>query len=179
MGYPWVAETVAVAWKHENVHIDTSVWSPKYYAPEFIQFGNTTGRRKVMFGTNFPQLGLKDCVDQVNTHLFAVRGGFRDASLKDFMGGECHSSSEATTHEIGETWIQAVKNESSGLKSNTLSTLVGVFCNAKSTGSGGKTCTMKEWHDVRFDVIKSPNAQDAEGNFLTAILEERQETAAD
>ena len=24
MGYPWVADTVAVAWKHENVYIDTS-----------------------------------------------------------------------------------------------------------------------------------------------------------
>jgi len=87
MGYPWTAETVAVAWKHENVYIDTSAWSPKYYAPEFIQFANTTGRKKVMFGTNFPQLGLKDCVDQVHTHLLAVKGGLRDTSVKDFMGG--------------------------------------------------------------------------------------------
>ncbi|EEU34404.1 uncharacterized protein NECHADRAFT_82251 [Fusarium vanettenii 77-13-4] len=87
MGYPWAAETVAVAWKHKNVYIDTSAWSPKYYAPEFITFANTTGRTKVMFGTNFPQLGLKECVDNVNTYLVGTKDGFRDASVKEFMGG--------------------------------------------------------------------------------------------
>ncbi|CAI7582715.1 unnamed protein product [Penicillium discolor] len=87
IGYPWAAETTAVAWKHKNVYIDTSAWSPKYYAPEFITFANTTGKDKVMFGTNFPQLGWKDCVDKVNTHLVGTKGGFRDSVVKGFMGG--------------------------------------------------------------------------------------------
>lgn len=87
IGYPWAAETVAVAWKHKNVYIDTSAWSPKYYAPEFIHFANTTGREKVMFGTNFPQLGWKACVDRVSEYLVDTKGGFRENSIKDFMGG--------------------------------------------------------------------------------------------
>lgn len=86
IGYPWAAETVAVSWKHKNVYIDSSAWSPKYYAPEFLHFANTTGREKCMFGTNFPQLGWKDCVDKVNGHLVGREGGLREKVVKDFMG---------------------------------------------------------------------------------------------
>jgi len=85
LGYPWAAETVSVAWKHQNVYIDTSAWSPKYYAPEFLAFANTTGRKKVMFGTNFPQLQWKDCVD--NVHEYVVKQGkLRPDHVGDFMG---------------------------------------------------------------------------------------------
>jgi uncharacterized protein len=87
IGYPWTAETVAVAWKHKNVYIDTSAWSPKYYPPELITFANTTGRYKVMFGTNFPQLGWKACVDNANQHLVNTKRGLREEVVKDFMGG--------------------------------------------------------------------------------------------
>lgn len=87
IGYPWAAETVAVAWKHKNVYIDTSAWSPKYYAKEFITFANTTGKTKVMFATSFPQLGLKDCVDKVDRYLVGTKEGLRDESVKGFMGG--------------------------------------------------------------------------------------------
>ena len=88
IGYPRAAETVAVAWKHKNAYIDTSAWSPKYYAPELIKFANTTGKHKVMFGTNWPQLGWKACVDRVNEHLVDTKDGFKDKStLAEFMGG--------------------------------------------------------------------------------------------
>lgn len=83
IGYPWAAETVAVAWKHENVYIDTSAWSPKYYAPELIKFANTTGKHKVMFGTNWPQLSWKTCVDRVHEYLTGTREGFKDKSTLD------------------------------------------------------------------------------------------------
>ena len=87
IGHPWAAETAAVAWKHKNVYIDSSAWSPKYYAPEFIKFANTTGGKKCMFGTNFPQLGLKACVENVDQYLVGTPNGFRDKVVKDFMGG--------------------------------------------------------------------------------------------
>lgn len=87
IGYPWTAETVGVAWKHKNVYIDTSAWSPKYYPQELITFANTTGSRKVMFGTNFPQLGWKACVDNVEQHLVNAKEGLRQKVLRDFMGG--------------------------------------------------------------------------------------------
>ncbi|KAJ9603082.1 hypothetical protein H2200_012377 [Cladophialophora chaetospira] len=92
IGYPWAAETVGVAWKHKNVYIDSSAWSPKYYAAEFVHFANTTGRKKCMFATNFPQLGFKACVDNVDKHLVNGKGlhgsgGLRKQCVEDFMGG--------------------------------------------------------------------------------------------
>jgi hypothetical protein len=86
-GYPWTAEMVGVAWKHRNVYIDTSAWSPKYYPPELVRFANTTGRKKVLFGTNFPQLSWSDCVRNVATHLVEKPGGLRKEVVRDFMGG--------------------------------------------------------------------------------------------
>jgi len=88
IGHPWTAEMVSVAWKHENVYIDTSAYSPKYYPPELIQFANTTGRKKVMFGTNFPQLQWRDCVQNVARHLTGgAKMALREGTLQDFMGG--------------------------------------------------------------------------------------------
>ncbi|KAK4865786.1 hypothetical protein LT330_009219 [Penicillium expansum] len=67
--YPWAAET------------------PKKYAPEFMTFANTTGKAKVMLGTNFPQLGWKECVDKRTNYLVGTKGDFRESVVKDYMGG--------------------------------------------------------------------------------------------
>jgi len=87
IGYPWTTEMVAVAWKHENVFIDTSAYLPKYYPAELVTFANTTGRKKVMFGTNFPQLTWNACVEGVSQHLVGQSNGLRKDVLADFMGG--------------------------------------------------------------------------------------------
>lgn len=65
IGYPWTDEMIGLAWKHENVFIDTSAYLPRYYPPQLIQFMKTYGKEKVLFGTNFPQLSLEKCVEQV------------------------------------------------------------------------------------------------------------------
>jgi uncharacterized protein len=65
IGYPWTDEMIGVAWKHENVYIDTSAYLPRYYPPQLIQYIKTYGKDKVLFGTNFPQLSLEKCVEQV------------------------------------------------------------------------------------------------------------------
>jgi predicted TIM-barrel fold metal-dependent hydrolase len=64
IGYPWTDEMIAVAWKHERVYIDTSAYLPAYYPPQLLQFMNSNGRNKVLFGTNFPQLALDKCAEQ-------------------------------------------------------------------------------------------------------------------
>lgn len=88
IGYPWTAEMIAVAWKHENVFIDTSAHLAKYYPPELVQFANTTGRKKVMFGTNFPQLTWAKCVEDVDRSLNGEgRLTLRADVMRDFMGG--------------------------------------------------------------------------------------------
>ena len=65
IGYPWTDEMIGLAWKHENVFIDTSAYLPRYYPPQLIQFMKSYGKEKVLFGTNFPQLSLEKCVTQV------------------------------------------------------------------------------------------------------------------
>ena len=50
--------------KHENVFIDTSAYLPKYYPFQLIQYMQTFGKDKVLFGTNFPQLKFQKCVSQ-------------------------------------------------------------------------------------------------------------------
>jgi predicted TIM-barrel fold metal-dependent hydrolase len=57
IGYPWTEEMVAVARKHENVYIDTSAYTAKRYPPELIRYlQSRSGRRKVLFGSNYPML---------------------------------------------------------------------------------------------------------------------------
>ena len=56
IGYPWTEESVAVATKHSNVYIDTSAYSVKRYPPELVRFMRGHGKRKVLFGTNYPMV---------------------------------------------------------------------------------------------------------------------------
>ena len=65
IGYPWTVEMIGVAWKHENVFIDTSAHAPRYYPAQLVQYLKTYGQDKVLFGTNFPQLSWEKCVQQV------------------------------------------------------------------------------------------------------------------
>ena len=65
IGYPWTEEMIGLAWKHDNVFIDTSAYLPRYYPPALLQFMKTYGREKVLFGSNFPQLPLDRCMAQV------------------------------------------------------------------------------------------------------------------
>ncbi len=65
IGHPWTDEMIGVAWKHENVFIDTSAYLPRYYPPQLVHYLKTYGQDKVLFGTNFPQLPFAKCVQQV------------------------------------------------------------------------------------------------------------------
>ena len=48
---------------------------------ELIQFANTVGKKKVMFGTNFPQLSWDACVASAHRDL-----KLRDSVKADFFG---------------------------------------------------------------------------------------------
>jgi len=56
IGYPWTQEMIAVATKYENVYIDTSAYTIRRYPPELVQYMKGHGRKKVMFGTNYPMI---------------------------------------------------------------------------------------------------------------------------
>lgn len=65
IGYPWTDEMIGLAWKHDNVHIDTSAYLPRYYPTALLHFMQSYGQDKVLFGSNFPQLSLSRCMQQV------------------------------------------------------------------------------------------------------------------
>jgi uncharacterized protein len=64
IGYPWTDEMISLAWKHENVYIDTSAYLPRYYPPQLLHYMNSYGQDKVLFATNFPMLKLDVCASQ-------------------------------------------------------------------------------------------------------------------
>jgi uncharacterized protein len=68
IGYPWTEEMVAVARKHANVYIDTSAYTTKRYPPELIAYMKTgSGRRKVLFGTNYPMVAPTSALAELDS----------------------------------------------------------------------------------------------------------------
>ncbi len=56
IGYPWTEEAIAVATKHPNFYIDTSAYTVGRYPPEIVRYMKSSGREKVLFGTNYPMI---------------------------------------------------------------------------------------------------------------------------
>lgn len=54
--FPWQDEALSVCLHKPRVYIDLSGWSPKYFAPNLIQYANTLLRDKVLFGSDYPMI---------------------------------------------------------------------------------------------------------------------------
>ncbi|HEX9806013.1 MAG TPA: amidohydrolase family protein [Alteraurantiacibacter sp.] len=52
--WPWVDESLSMALHKDNVFIDLSGWSPKYFMPQIIRYANTQLKHKMLFGSDFP-----------------------------------------------------------------------------------------------------------------------------
>jgi len=78
-GWPWVEEMISVSWKHPNVYIGTDAYAPKYWKPELINFINSWGQDKVMFGTDFPIIDFERATREVEAL------GFREVSKEKLM----------------------------------------------------------------------------------------------
>jgi predicted TIM-barrel fold metal-dependent hydrolase len=66
LGYPWTEETISLARKYENVYIDTSAWKPSRFPPSFVQWLRRGGRKKVLFGSNWPMIQPSACLAEVD-----------------------------------------------------------------------------------------------------------------
>lgn len=65
-GWPWVEEMIAMAWKHENVFIGTSMHLPRYWDSSLVSFMNSRrGIGKVLFGSDYPGLQYYEALEQV------------------------------------------------------------------------------------------------------------------
>jgi uncharacterized protein len=81
IGYPWTAEMVALATKYPNVYIDTSAYKATRYPRELVEFMRGHGRKKVLFGSNFPMITPTDCLAQLDEL------GLSDEARELFLGG--------------------------------------------------------------------------------------------
>jgi predicted TIM-barrel fold metal-dependent hydrolase len=59
----------------ENVFIDLSGWSPKYFPPQVVQYANTQLKHKMLFGSDFPLIRPDKWIEA------AKAAGFRDDVL--------------------------------------------------------------------------------------------------
>ena len=82
IGYPWTEEMIAVARKHENVYIDTSAYTARRYPPELVRYMQSeSGRRKVLFGTNYPMIAPQKALEDLDAL------GLDDEARELFLSG--------------------------------------------------------------------------------------------
>lgn len=62
--WPWQDEALSLAMHKPNAWIDLSGWSPKYFAPQLVQYANTLLKDHMFSGSDFPLImfdrSLKD-----------------------------------------------------------------------------------------------------------------------
>jgi predicted TIM-barrel fold metal-dependent hydrolase len=66
IGYPWTEEMIAVCTKHPNVYIDTSAYTAKRYPTSLVPYMSGHGRKKVLFGTNWPMIAPKRALEDLD-----------------------------------------------------------------------------------------------------------------
>jgi uncharacterized protein len=84
VGIPWTDEMIAMAWKHPNVYIGCDAHSPKYWPASFVQYLNTYGQDKVIFGTDWPVL------DFARTRAEIEALGLRPESKRKLLRGNAN-----------------------------------------------------------------------------------------
>jgi predicted TIM-barrel fold metal-dependent hydrolase len=58
---------VSLARKYPNVYIDTSAYTTKRYPPELVRYLQRDGRKKVMFGSNWPMIAPEKALEDLAT----------------------------------------------------------------------------------------------------------------
>lgn len=90
VGYPWLDEVISLARKYPNFYIDTSAYSTKRYPAGLVEYMRGRGRKKVMFGTNYPMILPEQCLadldalelDEEATRMFLSENAQRVFGLK-------------------------------------------------------------------------------------------------
>jgi len=81
IGFPWTTEMISMARKYENVYIDTSAYKPSRYPDELVQYMRKGGRKKVLFGSNYPMLPPAVCLSELGAL------DLDDETTAAFLGG--------------------------------------------------------------------------------------------
>jgi predicted TIM-barrel fold metal-dependent hydrolase len=79
LGWPWTEEMIAVCYKHENVFMCGDAYAPRHWPKEYVQFANTWGQDKCLFGTDWP------VIDPVRAMAEVDELGFRPAAKEKML----------------------------------------------------------------------------------------------
>lgn len=63
VGFPWLDELVTLTVKFPNFHVDTSAYALHRLPPPFVAWMKGVGKSRVMFGTNWPMLSPRKCLE--------------------------------------------------------------------------------------------------------------------
>ena len=77
--WPWVDQSLSMALHKDNVFIDLSGWSPKYFPKQVIQYANTQLKHKMLFGSDFPLIHPDKWIDA------AQEVGFREEVMPGIL----------------------------------------------------------------------------------------------
>lgn len=81
IGYPWTDEMISLATKYPNVYIDTSAYKIKRYPVQLREYMKAHGRKKVLFGSNYPMVLPMQCLVGIDEL------GLDDEARQLFLGG--------------------------------------------------------------------------------------------
>ena len=62
VGFPWIGEVTSMLHKFPNFYVDTSAYVLHRLPPDFVQLIKKEGRKRIMFGTNWPMLSPAQCL---------------------------------------------------------------------------------------------------------------------
>ena len=89
--HPWWDMAIRLMQKHVNLHLMTTAYLPKYLPPELLQYMNTRGANKIIYGSDHPYLNFNRTL--ASARQLDLREGVLDAYLYQnaknlFFGGE-------------------------------------------------------------------------------------------
>ncbi len=81
VGFPWVDEVATMVRKFPNFHVDTSAYALHRLPDDFVRLMKGEGRARIMFGSNFPMLTPKRCLERLDAL------GLDETGRAAFLGG--------------------------------------------------------------------------------------------
>jgi hypothetical protein len=81
VGFPWIEEVATMIRKFPNFYVDTSAYALHRLPEDFVRLMKGEGRERIMFGTNFPMLTAKRCLEKLDAL------GLDEAGRAAFLGG--------------------------------------------------------------------------------------------
>ena len=79
VGFPWIDELISLTIKFPNFYVDTSAYAVHRLPASFIEYMKGIGSSRVMFGTNWPMLSPKTCLERLDVL------GLSDAQRNAFL----------------------------------------------------------------------------------------------